>query len=54
VSYWEIRRVLHDLAVRTTAFHEQIMSDRPDWEDLWKIHLELCRAERYLELKEDE
>jgi hypothetical protein len=54
MSYWEIKRVLHDLAVRTTAFHQQLMSDHPNWADLRKIHRELCRAERYLQLKENE
>ncbi len=54
VSYWEIRDALHQLMVRTTAFHEQVMSDDPDWQDLWQVHLELCRIERFLELKENE
>ena len=54
VSYWEIKDALHQLMVRTTAFHEQILSDCPDWQDLWQVHLELCRIERFLELKENE
>lgn len=53
MSYWEIRDVLHQLMIRTVAFHDQLVSDRPDWQDLWQIHLELCRAERYLKLKEN-
>ena len=54
MSYWEIKDALHQLMVRTTAFHEQIMSDRPNWQDLWQVHLELCRIERFLDLKENE
>ena len=27
--------------------------DDPDWDDLWQCHLELCRVERYLKMKEN-
>jgi hypothetical protein len=53
VSYWAIRDALHQLMVRTAAFDEQLLSDRPDWDDLWRCHLELCRVECYLQLKEE-
>jgi hypothetical protein len=54
VSYWEIRDALHQLMVRAAAFHDQLMSEDPDWEDLWQCHLELCRIEEYFRWRQDE
>ena len=54
MSYWAIRDALHQLMVRAVAFQAQLTSDSPDWEDLWIIHLQMCRAENYLRIKENE
>lgn len=47
-----MRDALHQLMVRAVAFDEQLLSDDPDWDDLWQTHMELCRIEEYLKIRE--
>lgn len=54
MSYWEIHDWLHQLMVRTIEFDTGIKSDQPDWNAIWEHHLELCRIEECLKIKETE
>lgn len=53
MSYWEIRDKLHQLMVRTIEFDAGLKSDEPNWDALWDHHLELCRIEEYLRIREN-
>ena len=53
MSFWAIRDALHQLMVRAEAFDTQLQSEDPDWDDLWECHLEMCRVEEYLKIKEN-